>query len=457
MKITKGILLFLLAASLLLGGLSAPVFGAEALQSDASIPETQVESIKVIINDNEVDFSRYDNVLPYVEEDIVLIPIRAVAEELNFKVAWDETDQKVTIKGRNEISFIIGSDSATVDGSAVALDAPVRIVDGRTLIPLRFVLESMGIDAQWEESTATLSIKQNRNMSENGNHMGMQGGGQTTKETDPAVLAVIEEGASKFQQYTFEDKETGISLEYSLYIPEDIQENEKYPLLMFIPDSSGANKSAKEIVEQYYGADIWVTAQEQAKHKSFVLVPAYSEVVVDDNWNTSEQIEITVRLIQSLIQTYPIDTDRLYTTGQSMGCMTSLYLNSKYPDLFAASLFVSGQWDISVLKGLEEKSFFYIVAGGDEKASGGQNEVREMFEADGVAYSYGTWNAQNSIEEQNSAVAELIAQGCKGNMICFEKGSVIKEGESGMEHMASFRYGYQIPAVRDWLFEQSKN
>ena len=66
---------------------------------------------------------------------------------------------------------------------------------------------------------------------------------------------------------------------------------------MFIPDSSGAGKSAKEIVEQYYGADIWVSADEQAKHESFVLVPAFSEVVVDDDWNTSEQIDTAVRLI----------------------------------------------------------------------------------------------------------------------------------------------------------------
>ena len=224
---------------------------------------------------------------------------------------------------------------------------------------------------------------------------------------------------------------------------------------MYIPDASGASKSAKEIVEQYYGADVWVTDEEQAKHKSFVLVPAFSEVVVDDDWNTSEEIETAVNLINYLTENYSIDTDRLYTTGQSMGCMTSLYLNSKYPDLFAASLFASGQWDISVLKPLENKKFFYITAGGDEKASGGQDEVKAMLESDNISYSYGTWNAQNSAEEQNSAAEELIAQGCDINMIRFEKGSVLSEG-SGMEHNASFNYGYKIPAVRDWIFEQSK-
>ncbi len=82
-----------------------------------------------------------------------------------------------------------------------------------------------------------------------------------------------------------------------------------------------------------------------------------------------------------------------------MGCMTSLYLNSKYPDLFAASLFVSGQWDILALKPLEGKQFFYITAGGDEKASGGQREVMSMLDADGVAYTYEEWNAQDSADD----------------------------------------------------------
>lgn len=89
----------------------------------------------------------------------------------------------------------------------------------------------------------------------------------------------------------------------------------------------------------------------------------------------SEQVDAVVRLIEKLEEDYSIDKSHIYTTGQSMGCMTSLYLNSKYPDLFAASLFVSGQWDILALKPLEGKKFFYITAGGDEKASGGQREV----------------------------------------------------------------------------------
>jgi predicted peptidase len=285
---------------------------------------------------------------------------------------------------------------------------------------------------------------------------GMRGGGMMGGSTDPEIQAVLDENADKFVQRVFDDPATGVSLEYSLYIPESYDGSTAFPLLMYIPDSTGAGKTARQIVEQYYGAAVWVTEEDQAKHPSFVVVPAFSETVVNDNWETSEQIEAAVNLIEQLQTEYSIDASRIYATGQSMGCMTSLYLNSKYPDLFAASLYVSGQWDVDVLSPLKDDSFFYITAGGDANASGGQDEVMAMLNAEGVAYTYGTWSAQNSDEEQTAAVEALLAEGLPINMVRFETGTVFKEGESGMEHMASFNYAYKLSAVRDWLFEQAK-
>lgn len=442
-------------------------------QSEKEADEVEkADKITVKINNKEVDFAEYNNVLPYIENDRTLIPIRAIAEGLGLDVSWNDAERKVKISGKTEIVLTIDSDSAEVDGESVTLDVAAHIVNDRTFVPLRFISENMDADVEWDDVTRTVDIKE-KNIAPGedrpdgvpgegggmpggaGITAGAQGDRQPNVETDPEIAAVIEEGAAKFEQFTFEDEETGISLEYSLYVPENYDETKTYPMIMYIPDASGASKSAKEIVEQYYGADVWVTDEEQAKHEAFVLVPAFSVVVVDDDWNTSDEIETAVSLINSLTENYSIDTDRLYTTGQSMGCMTSLYLNSKYPDLFAASLFVSGQWDISVLQPLENKKFFYVTAGGDAKASGGQDEVKALFDADGINYSYGTWSAQDSAEEQNAAAEELIAQGYDANMIRFEAGSVLNGG-SGMEHNASFNYGYKIPAVRDWLFEQSK-
>lgn len=289
-----------------------------------------------------------------------------------------------------------------------------------------------------------------------GNPGGGRGGrgGSMSMSNDPVFQTVIDENSAKFEQRTFTDPETGLELEYSLFVPANYDGTQAYPLIMYIPDSTGSGKTALQLVQQYYGANVWVTDEDQAKHPCFVVVPAFSDTVVDDNWNVSDQVDTAVRLLTALQIEYRID--RMYTTGQSMGCMTSLYLNSVYPDLFAASLFVSGQWDISVLKTLEGKNFFYITAGGDAKASGGQDEVMAMLDADRVPYSYATWNAQDEVEAQNAAVLALLENGNSINMIRFETGTVFRDGQSGMEHMASFNYAYQLTAVRDWLFEQGK-
>ena len=305
-------------------------------------------------------------------------------------------------------------------------------------------------ESQGQEATGESAEGESR-----GGHGGGSAGSSGGVQNDETIQAALDEAAGKFIQETFTDPETGFELEYSLYIPADYSEEQSYPMIMFIPDMTGAGRSAAEIVSSFYGAAVWATEEEQAKHLSFVFVPAFTETVVDDNWNVSDQVETAVRAIRYLTETYSIDTDRLYTTGQSMGCMTSLYLNSRYPDLFAASMYVSGQWDISVLGNMTDQTFFYITSAGDTKASGGQSEVMAMLEEAGTSYTYGEWNCQ--AENQSEMVSELIAQGLPANMVRFDAQYTDESGnEQTLGHMQSFNFGYKLEAVRDWLFEQSK-
>ena len=297
----------------------------------------------------------------------------------------------------------------------------------------------------------------------NGEHGGGRmggGGGQTDKSSDAQLQAMIAEVAPKFQLLTFEDAETGTTLQYQLYVPENYDETQSYPLIQFIPDASVVGRDADYVLTQGWGGLIWATEEEQAKHPAFVVVPVFTETVVDDNFNHSEQIEVAVRLIQSLTEAYSIDANCLYTTGQSMGGMTSFYLNVTYPDLFAASLFVGSQWDNSILNALEDDNFFYIVAAGDPKASVGQSGLMEVFDGDGAAYSHAEWSAKDDVDTQNAAVEALLAEGSSANFVTFTLGSTTTDGSTGGggagEHMTSFDYAYKIEAVRDWLFEQVK-
>ena len=295
-----------------------------------------------------------------------------------------------------------------------------------------------------------------------GGHGGMRGGngGGTDKSSDSELQAMIAEVAPKFQLLTYEDAETGTSLQYQLFIPENYDETQSYPMIQFIPDSSAVGRGTDYVLTQGWGGLIWATEEEQAKHPAFVVVPVFTETVVDDNFNHSGQIDVAMRLLQSLTETYPIDTDRIYTTGQSMGGMTSFHLSIAYPDFFAAYLFVGSQWDTSLLNGLEDENFFYIVSAGDPKASAGQAELLALFNTDGAAYSHKEWSAQDDADTQNAAVAAMLAEGYQQNFVTFTPGTTLAAGQTSGggagEHMTSFDYAYKLGAVRDWLFSQSK-
>ena len=139
-----------------------------------------------------------------------------------------------------------------------------------------------------------------------------------------------------------------------------------------------------------------------------------------------------------------------------MGGMMSFYFNITHPDLFAASLFVSSQWDTSKMQDFGKKNFFYIVAGGDQKASGGMRDLAKVLKENDARVDSASWSAKLPASEQEKLAEELIARGGNINFIKWEAGSVLPESGKGMEHMASFDYGYKIAAVRDWLFRQCK-
>lgn len=109
------------------------------------------ESISVSINGTAVDFSKYDNVLPYIESDTVLVPVRAVAESLGLSVKWNGETQTVQIEGSNEITLTINSDTAIINGESITLDVPVQMVEDRILVPLSFISENLGAEVEWNE------------------------------------------------------------------------------------------------------------------------------------------------------------------------------------------------------------------------------------------------------------------------------------------------------------------
>jgi len=228
--------------------------------------------------------------------------------------------------------------------------------------------------------------------------------------------ALVDTYTDSFEQLTYTDEETGLSITYNLYLPEGYDENTEYPMVVFIGDSSCAGTDATYSLTQGRGGLVWATDEWQSVNPTIVAVPTYPETILDDHgsYTTTEYVELTYRFIEYMTEEYSVDTDRIYGTGQSMGCMTTLILASEYPDLYAACMFVDGQWDISLLEGLEGQTFVYFAAEDDTNAWNGMQEVMSMFDEDSIDYTYAQWDGTWSVDELSEAASELFSSDSEG-------------------------------------------
>ena len=101
---------------------------------------------------------------PVIKNNRTLLPIRAVVEALGGTVGWDATERKVTITlSSTTIELWIGKSTAKVNGINTPIDATnpkvvPEIINGRTMLPLRFVTENLGCTVDWNGTTQTITI-----------------------------------------------------------------------------------------------------------------------------------------------------------------------------------------------------------------------------------------------------------------------------------------------------------
>lgn len=124
------------------------------------VPETAAtgqssNGIAVKVNGRIIDF----DVPPMAVDGTTMLPVRMALEPLGAEFVWNGANNTVTITAEGKvIQLIIGSDTAYVDGIAKIMTQPAMAVDGRTLIPIRFVAENLGYKVDWDGNTNTVII-----------------------------------------------------------------------------------------------------------------------------------------------------------------------------------------------------------------------------------------------------------------------------------------------------------
>jgi hypothetical protein len=119
--------------------------------------DAQNTGIIVMINGKTVGFP---DTQPYIDSNSrTMVPIRFVAENLGSKVSWDEKSKIVTITKNNKIiSLVINSKSYKINSTSMIMDTIPAIKEGRTMVPLRFVGEALGVQTNWQAEIRTVNI-----------------------------------------------------------------------------------------------------------------------------------------------------------------------------------------------------------------------------------------------------------------------------------------------------------
>lgn len=111
---------------------------------------------QVTVNGQSVAFAGQP---PVEQAGRVLVPLRGVLERIGAFVQYDAQTKTITaFKGATRMTLPVGSRSALVNDRAVGLDVPAQIVNGSTLVPLRFVAQSLGADVNYNVATHTVAI-----------------------------------------------------------------------------------------------------------------------------------------------------------------------------------------------------------------------------------------------------------------------------------------------------------
>jgi len=179
------------------------------------------------------------------------------------------------------------------------------------------------------------------------------------------------QSSSRFSVNRYIDK--GDTLNYRLLFP-DSDTLRKYPLVIFL-HGSGERGNDNE-AQLKWGVANFATDQNMMLHPALVIAPQCPEKMSWSNFSRSDMklqstptkpMELLIGLIHQLSKTMPVDTNRIYITGLSMGGYGTYDAIERYPNLFAAALPVCGAGDTSMVNVIKHIPI-WIVHGAEDPA-----------------------------------------------------------------------------------------
>jgi len=135
------------------------------------------------------------------------------------------------------------------------------------------------------------------------------------------------------------------TMPYRLFIPPNYDKTMKYPLVLWLHGAGGAGNDNRRQIEQdqVLGTHLWTSAEFQATHPTFVVVPQTTGTWTESGRTIlSQEMLLVLGIVDSIQTEFNIDAGRLYVLGQSDGGFGVWNLIINRPDMFAAAVPLCG-------------------------------------------------------------------------------------------------------------------
>lgn len=126
----------------------AAILSSAALITNAAAADLYVDTVKLATDTP-----------PTVVSGRMLVPVRPIFESLGATVIWNQ-DTRTATGTKDDTTVVIQIDSPTayVNQKPTLLDIPAQIINGRTMVPARFVSEALNCDVTWDQESKTAAI-----------------------------------------------------------------------------------------------------------------------------------------------------------------------------------------------------------------------------------------------------------------------------------------------------------
>ena len=249
-----------------------------------------------------------------------------------------------------------------------------------------------------------------------------------------ALMILISSTAMAQSQFSKEVfmSQKGDSLLYRQLEPQTIDGNTKYPLVLFL-HGAGERGNDNEL-QLTHGANMFTNPVNRDKYPTFALfpqcptdsfwAPVNRSGIKDERFYPYEPampatLQAVKELLDKFIENNPIDPNRVYIMGLSMGGMGTFEMVCRYPDLFAAAIPICGGVNIKRLEQIESSTAFRIYHG----------------DADAVVPVAFSRNAYTTLKAKNADVEYIEFPGVDHN---------------------SWTPAFNMPDFMEWLFNQKK-